>query len=214
MAWAQRDASLISRMKSGYPRFLIPPIVKELATKLLEEARPLLSTMGTHIPEDNKPKVSALLIASRQLAQACRCYLQSHDNATCAVIRATLTGGFHLDLEEQPAPVSGQPLHYDELYLVTYPSHLDKIAKAFWQHTGPGITSRWADYWLNHAQTELPLEKAQAATIVLRERVAMSQAIPVSPENVILYPTGMAGISQTVVAIKHLQGCGKVAVFG
>lgn len=201
-------------MKSGYPRFLIPLVVRELVTKLLEEARPLLSIMSAHIPEDNKPEVFALLIPSRQLAQACRSYLQSHDNALCAVIHATLAGEFHFDLEEQPAIVDDQSLHYDELYVVTYPSHLDAMAKAFWQHTGPGTTSRWADYWLNHAQTELPLEKAQAATIVLRERVAMSQEIPVTADNVILYPTGMSGISQTVVAIKDLQGCGKVAVFG
>jgi cystathionine gamma-synthase len=42
-----------------------------------------------------------------------------------------------------------------QLSVALFPDHLSKTAKAFWQHTGEGISSRQADYIRQHFQTHV-----------------------------------------------------------
>lgn len=225
LAWASRDAAFLAQMKAGYPRFFIPLVVQELATRLLDRTRPLLSTADDH--SDDKLALSALLIASHPWAQTCQSYLQRCGSAQSAVFCATLAGEVQPASQTQTAPVVGQYTDYDKLYLVTYPKYLAAEAKAFWQHTGSGISSRWAVYWLENTRcemqpvyntpTELSSKEAETAMITLRDRIARSLAVPSVPitrDHVFLHPTGMSAIGETAAVIHDLQGCGKVAIFG
>jgi cystathionine gamma-synthase len=121
-----------------------------------------------------------------------------------------------------------------EIYAVAYPADLFPQAKSFWQHTGRGISSRYASYWLEnalflqHSQLNtnsprglLPIKEANDATMMLRKRVATlysTDKLRLRSEDVFLYPTGMASICSTAnilqkLDISHSEVC-RVAVFG
>lgn len=231
MAWAQRDPGLLAQMKTGYPRFFIPLAVQELSARLLDRAKPLLSAAdgNAHHGGEGMAGLSALVIASQLSAQACQSYLQRCGSVWSLVLLATLDGSIH-DASGPPAPpAAGQHARYGELYLVTYPEHVAADAKAFWQHTGSGVSDRCAVYWLRHGQVAPPRalghgacvgfsdSEVETAAMTLRDRIARSvsgPSVPVATENVILHPTGMSAISQTASTIRNWQGRGKVAIFG
>lgn len=116
--------------------------------------------------------------------------------------------------------------------MVTYPDQLEAEAKAFWQHTGFGISSRLAAFWLKNAtplreqraglscngKTEgLPIESAQGAAVSLRQRIA-GLYNKGDASDVYLYPTGMSAIAHTAFALRsltrHTSERYRVAVFG
>ncbi|ERF72327.1 hypothetical protein EPUS_06083 [Endocarpon pusillum Z07020] len=121
-----------------------------------------------------------------------------------------------------------------DLYAVAYPEHLFPQAKSFWQHTGRGISSRYATYWLENAQflqhsrlksfstpCGLPIKEADSAKVILRKRIATlssTDTVHVRLENVYLYPTGMSSVCNIADKLQKLNtgrsdGC-RVAVFG
>lgn len=51
----------------------------------------------------------------------------------------------------RPVKKSENGSDLNEIYVVVYPQQGEKEAKAFWQHTGYGISSRRATYWLENA---------------------------------------------------------------
>ncbi|KAK6860732.1 PLP-dependent transferase [Apiospora arundinis] len=66
--WAQRDPAVLSKLQTGYPRFYVPHLVRELAKCLLD---------WMDIKRSTKPdEASADLFPSRDMALACRWYLQ------------------------------------------------------------------------------------------------------------------------------------------
>ena len=208
---------MLAQLKSGYPRFFIPHVVRELASRVLDRAKPLFSAA-----QFDQSGLAALAIASYQSAQECQSYLQRCGSTQSVVLHATLSGSL------QPVPQSQMTTadsmaNYNELYLVTHPEELAQEAKAFWQHTGSGISSRCAVYWLeydaNAPSKLLPVKETEAATATLHKRIASSfitDSVVVAPEDVILYPTGMSAISQSTKAIRSWRGRDniRVAVFG
>ena len=206
---------MLSKLKSGYPRFLIPHVVNELASRLLEKAKVLVPT--AQIDQSNS---FALLIASPRSARECQRYLQRCGSTQSVVLHATLSGSFQLVPQDQSFTAGSA--NYDEIYLVTYTDEFAGEAKAFWQHTGSGISMRHAVYWLEYnadAPRKIPTEKAEIATARLHERIASSftaDSIVVAPDDVILYPSGMSAISQSAKAIRNWRGRENIraAVFG
>lgn len=207
---------MLAQLKSGYPRFFIPQVVRELASRVLDRAKPLFSAA-----QFDQSGLAALAIASYQSAQECQSYLQRCGSTQSVVLHATLSGSLQLVPQGQMT-TTDSVTNYDELYLVTHPKELAQEAKAFWQHTGSGISSRCAIYWLEYdanAPSELPVKETEAATATLHERIASSfitDSVVVAPEDVILYPTGMSAISQSAKAIRSWRGRDniRVAVFG
>lgn len=71
------------------------------------------------------------------------------------------------DLEDENAVHS----NWAELYPVFYPAEIFKLAKAFWQHTGEGISSRHAEYYhalfdeLTPAAINLAVERSPATSM-------------------------------------------------
>ncbi|EED15893.1 cystathionine beta-lyase, putative [Talaromyces stipitatus ATCC 10500] len=224
LAWAQRDPEFLATLKTGYPRFFIPRVVLELATRVLER---------TQIPF-TEPQF-AILTATYRAAECCRSYFAkvgNHDSQViCFRFSGEITvlkeggGGGNIPSDDTPDK---------QLYAITYPERWASEGKAFWQHTGSGITSRCAVYWLEHAPflenrqiytektpANLPLEEGNKAVISMRQRIAesvSSQSLLVQIDDVTLYPAGMSAISNISLSIRSLfdrqDGIHRVAVFG
>ncbi|KAJ9491291.1 hypothetical protein VN97_g1957 [Penicillium thymicola] len=215
LGWASRDPVVLAQLKTGYPRFFIPHVVRELASRLLQKANPLSSDARIVQSE-----VSALLIASHRSALECQTYLQRCGSTESVVLHATLAGS--IEMVSQSQTLTKDSVGYDELYLITHPEDLALEAKAFWQHTGSGISSRCAVYWLEYnsaMRREIPMKEAVKAMSILHDRIASlfsTDSIKVAPSDVILYPTGMSAISQSAKAIQDWRGRNdiRVAVFG
>ncbi|KAL2166849.1 hypothetical protein VTG60DRAFT_2084 [Thermothelomyces hinnuleus] len=125
----------------------------------------------------------------------------------------------------------------EDIFLVTFPAELYLAAKAIWQHTGFGISSRRAAYWLETAPFLVPTTAPKALISpterarqlgegldALKTRIAAGQSSPpdnlhVNLSDVFLFLTGMTAITETAAAIKSLRrkdssSPPRVAVFG
>ncbi|KAM0355664.1 hypothetical protein ACHAPU_000049 [Fusarium lateritium] len=226
VAWARRDPELIAQLKTGYPRFFVPLIVGQLAERLLQwissnttpeiltiELRNLLSSPGR----------SAMMLPAIHHAWMCQTYLNAQNNGTTFVLRADFNNGVHV--------MEGSPNECDsnDIYAVVYPQELAKEAKAFWQHTGFGVSSRRATYWLENTPflgqgskslvSDLPNEDAEDAMFVVKQRIAdllSTETNGLDVDDVLLYPTGMSAIVHTADIVQHFITTTKktVAIFG
>jgi cystathionine gamma-synthase len=216
LAWAERDPEFLARLKTGYPRFFIPRAVLELSRRVLKKATP-------------GPGLFALLLSSYEAAEACHAYLQKFGNFNGKVLHVKYSS----DIEIAHQRHSKCHDHSADIYAVTYTEHVAGEAKAFWQHTGSGISGRCAVYWLEHGPLQrgltsssitppvLPFEDADRAVQILRKRIARdlsTSSIDIQTGDVFLYPTGMSAIKNTVLGIQklsdHEQKPNRVAVFG
>lgn len=153
----------------------------------------------------------------------CKEYLNTQDKGQTFVLQVDFNKGvrFAKDLTKKCT--------LDEIYAVVYPQGLAVEAKAFWQHTGFGISSRRATYWLenapflNHASKSctghLPDEEASESKLEVQKRIAdlfSTDTNTLDVDDVFLYPSGMSSISHTADTIRHLNTNGKatVAIFG
>jgi cystathionine gamma-synthase len=117
----------------------------------------------------------------------------------------------------------------NEIYAVVYPQDLAKEAKAFWQHTGFGVSSRRATYWFENAPflhqgssssaTDLPNQEAEDAKLVVQQRIAdllSTETNSLDVDDVFLYPSGMSAIAHTADTVRYFTTPTKrtVAIFG
>lgn len=216
--WGQRDEELISKMKAGYPRFFIPLIVRKLAARIVERTK--------HCKDGSQ----ALLFPCAIMAKACQRFFASKGQHDEFIVLAVALDGEvqHLDTGvAQPYSV------HDAIYAVTYPDHHAATAKAFWQHTGLGISTRCAHFWMDtlsgvglksgseHSTAQvLPHAEADDAKQEIRARLAEHNScteLNIGPQDVVLYHTGMAAIyhsGRLVQSRAKQSGHPKVVVFG
>ncbi|KAH7185313.1 pyridoxal phosphate-dependent transferase [Fusarium flagelliforme] len=226
VAWARREPDLISQLKTGYPRFFVPLVVGQLAEQLLQ--RISSESASDELPPELRvllaePGRSAMLLPASHHARMCEEYLNTQDKGQTFVLQADFSKGvrFAKDLTKKCT--------LDEIYAVVYPRGLAVEAKAFWQHTGFGVSSRRATYWLenapflNHASRSytghLPDEEASESKLEVQKRIAdlfSTDTNRLDVDDIFLYPSGMSSISHTADTIQHLNTNGKatVAIFG
>jgi cystathionine gamma-synthase len=228
-------------MKTGYPRFFTPRIVHRLAMRLLEKQQSEQQTAGAK----QQGERLAILLDTVRHAQLCRKSLPEWGApetervcpADIGVYVVAWEGRITAVTEEENRLVQFPPsrdVGEEDIILVSYPSQLALQAKAFWQHTGFGISSRRATHWLENApflepqvpkSIPSPAERSDSvrqALAALKERTAAGQsstAVSVQPSDVFLFPTGMTAIAKLADAIKHLRPPTpntpyRVAVFG
>ncbi|KAF2755295.1 PLP-dependent transferase [Pseudovirgaria hyperparasitica] len=241
VAWAERDPKLLLKLKTGYPRFFIPRVVLQLGSRILEEAASssiqihsgsAWSDAQTVVSGDSLAvSSSVLLLSSLTAARMCHQFLSRNDSQYGPILRIRFPGVIHIvgdaDVEtDHIVPTS-------DIYAVTYAEGSIDEAKAFWQHTGFGITSRCAVYWLQHAfqlqpelpcrelPSKLPLKEAGCAYTALQSRIASQMStkqVEVLSRDVILFPTGMSAITNIALGVRSMQEkklrVGHVAVFG
>ncbi|KAF8438197.1 pyridoxal phosphate-dependent transferase [Boletus edulis BED1] len=129
VGYEEGEKRVVDSMVSGYPRFFIHPSIQKLAN-ICEQK---FGVKG----EKN------LLCASKKIADQCRTFIVSR-----AALAATPA---HIRLVQYvicPEDHSSQTRQRAELHIVFFPANLSPIAKQFWQHTGLGISSRFAEYCL------------------------------------------------------------------
>ncbi|KAI9228572.1 MAG: pyridoxal phosphate-dependent transferase [Piptocephalis tieghemiana] len=130
VGYEEGDPAIVSRMKCGYPRFFLHPLIVELS----------------RVCEDHfaNPEETCLLLPSRSVARRCQAFLDASSGPVPSRIvewRVNPAIG-PLDPEEEE---SLRPL---TLFILLFPLAEWSIAKAYWQHTGEGISSRQAHHCL------------------------------------------------------------------
>ncbi|RIA95122.1 pyridoxal phosphate-dependent transferase [Glomus cerebriforme] len=133
---------VVSRMKSGYPRFFIQPQIKKLITICDEKFA--------------KSTETCLLFPSRKPAQRCRDFIRQFYKQTTPTSLSTSIPCVRLaEITVIPPDQTKSPLQGSvTLHVVLFPKDAFSMAKLYWQHTGEGISSRCAEYSLNIIQAK------------------------------------------------------------
>ena len=226
-------------MQGGYPRFFIHPIVSTLAECIAKKFDSPSVVGGPPQIQQDPPRM-AMLFPSRQRASHCEQFLLDNAKDTKESRITTLP----LSVSSSRA-WSGHDYHVTwshlEFYAVLYPSDLFSLAKLFWQHTGFGISSRYAECCLQninklglfdphamnsyglveHLLEVLGIKDDKKCKDTLRRRIASEKTSlgrhVVSRRDVFLYPSGMCAITNMAEAILAMTGnqetC-KVVIYG
>lgn len=233
LAWARREPDLLAQLKAGYPRFFVPLRVEELSGKLLRwvaAGQNCNATQGRMPLETSVVEKLALLFPSEHMAQEGLQHLTVHNREAISIVHVTWDGQVRFVDGCHSTP---RPTGIGHVYALIYPRQLATEGKAFWQHTGYGISSRYAAFWLDnapflhgagtpHSYNLVMLQKeANEATAIIRNRISSllsSKANEVGIEAVQIYHTGMSAISHVATALRSLKGGGQkrcqVVVFG
>ncbi|RDL30793.1 uncharacterized protein BP5553_10138 [Venustampulla echinocandica] len=126
LGWATRKPDVINKMKSGYPRFFIHPMITHLASLVVKKYGVESSTL------------LAMLFPTSDVAERCAAYISKYHQdpqlQTMHVVpkwESTLTG------------------KWTSIHAVLFSPENFPYAKKFWQHTGEGISSRRAELCLS-----------------------------------------------------------------
>ncbi|KAL3600910.1 hypothetical protein FPOAC2_05163 [Fusarium poae] len=164
-----------------------------------------------------------MLLSAGHHAKMCQKYLNAQNKGAVFALRADFNKGVYL------AETVYKKCALDEMYAVVYPRELATEAKAFWQHTGFGVSSRRATHWLESAPVlnrdnkpptrHLQNEEAADTKVLVQKRIARlfsTETNNLDVDDVFLYPSGMSSISHTADTIAHLTTDMKrtVAIFG
>ena len=145
MGYEEGDPQIIKAMKSGYPRFVFNPFVKRLFTFCLER-------FGTLDQE-------CLVLEDKVATQECRIFMKQRITIEMGQeARDIRLVQFMLNASEKAFDKDEEP---PVLYIILFPKSYSKIAKSFWQHTGRGISSRFAEFCLIKLQILFPVLPAQ-----------------------------------------------------
>lgn len=241
VGWANRDPSVLALLQTGYPRFFIHRLVDKLAARLLHWARhetEWTRLSGMRSGEDGeRPAQLAMLFPHVRMAWSCMEHLRgveedepNEDATSTFAFEANLAGDFEPVSSGKASSISGS---FRSLCVVVYPDRLFKEAKAFWQHTGFGVSSRHAVYWFENASflqkgmvprerlSPLPLAAAKDTADTIKQRISelfSSTSSPVQADDIFLYPTGMSAIASSASTLRALHRVSsepfQVAVFG
>lgn len=118
---------VVSKMKTGYPRFFIHLIIQELEKEILRQY--------------GNPNEKVMLFPSRRTAQRCQAFFHDKRPAISANVRL-------LHLEPTPSQLKNTKYVLSKLSCVFFPAEEFPTAKQVWQHSGDGIQSRRAEFCL------------------------------------------------------------------
>ncbi|KAL9099819.1 MAG: hypothetical protein Q9163_004732 [Psora crenata] len=220
LGWATRDPAILNIMKTGYPRFFIHRLIVSLGERLCERF--------------GRTSQMAMPFCCHQYAHQCKIYLESkRDDVQTNEIRA-------MRFAMRPLARARHQINWDqaELHVIFYPHDLFPYVKEFWQHTGFGISSRYAAYCLDRiggvqecnsqeladqgAISEISVGTSEDAQMKqsLRKFIAGLASSPdtsLSAEHVHLFPTGMSGISKIAEILASITASQKqttIVVYG
>lgn len=81
------------------------------------------------------------LFPTAHAAEACVAYLKRH--AEPAFVNEFDIKAAHIPLDDNSRSLAGRAAL--DVFCVTFPAELKKLGKSFWQHTGAGVSSRYAE---------------------------------------------------------------------
>ncbi|KAH3660003.1 hypothetical protein OGAPHI_007208 [Ogataea philodendri] len=127
---------VVNKMHSGYPRFFVHSKVKELS-RLLE----------LNYAKDNE---KSMIFPTYEVAKRCREFIKSKTLLpNCSIRILQLSTAPPKTDEEKSFKVETQ------IAVVFFPGSEFSLAKAYWQHTGEGVSSRLGEYVLNELGEKL-----------------------------------------------------------
>lgn len=184
------DPAFNQSIKSGYPRFKIHFKIEELQDFLVKNY--------------GRKGECAMIFGSQYAAKRSREFLQKREPG----VRPRI-----LELNPPKSPIKSEDPFQATIWAILCPEQYMPLLKQYWQHTGEGISSRHAQYFLESSmqsddrQSEifveeklgrnLTLSKASEAKLSVRTRLAdelNKYANRVSIDDVNLCPTGMTAI--------------------
>ncbi|OLL22673.1 putative cystathionine gamma-synthase, partial [Neolecta irregularis DAH-3] len=140
VAYEEGERWIHECMKSGYPRFFINPIIRQLGLACLQKF--------------GKPEEEAMIFPSEQISQRFKQFVGRYSDS--------LNGRFVSDIHTVhllASSYTNESLDHGKseltahIFVAFFHPSLSKVAKAFWQHTGEGISSRMAEYFLQQLRT-------------------------------------------------------------
>lgn len=185
------DPAFIASIKSGYPRFKIHFKIEELQEFLVKN----YSRQGENV----------MVFGAGPAARRAREFALKREPSLKPRI---------LELNPPRSPFTSSEDSFEAtIWALFFPEQYSPLFKQFWQHTGEGISSRHAQYFLESAvqaedrQPEIYVEeklgrnltfsRASEAKLSVRTRLADELnkfSKRVSVEDITLYPTGMTAI--------------------
>ncbi|KAK5173185.1 Cystathionine gamma-synthase [Saxophila tyrrhenica] len=128
IGYEEGESWVVDKMQCGYPRFFIHKSIEKLASSIIKQ-------------HGDTATDKAMLLPSHRCASRCSVFLKSQNpDIDPSRIR-------HLDfVPRQDHHDSHSSFVQPRVSAVIYPRDLWPTAKAFWQHTGEGISSRRADF--------------------------------------------------------------------
>ncbi|TPX68687.1 hypothetical protein SpCBS45565_g02907 [Spizellomyces sp. 'palustris'] len=156
VGYEEGDERVHSALQSGYPRFVYH-----------EQVRKIMALCEKKFAKSSE---TCLVLPSRRVAEECRDFLHSHSQP----VRSPASGSisFRPNISSSPSrrslvriaefavtpthnpysPQSDDPstsiVSSFQIYVVLFPCEAKGIAKQFWQHSGEGISSRFAEHCL------------------------------------------------------------------
>ncbi|KAI4955761.1 hypothetical protein J4E91_001622 [Alternaria rosae] len=128
VGYEEGEEWVISKMKTGYPRFFIHKIIQAFAAAIVEK--------------HGKEGESAMLFPTNATASRCQeFFLRQAPDLDASQVRI-------LDLVPAAERARSEELQIisPRVSAVLFPKDRFNIAKAFWQHSGDGVSSRRAEY--------------------------------------------------------------------
>lgn len=110
---------------------------------------------------------------------------------------------------EESVPTRTEVAFADRVHVVVLPTGSKDTAKAFWQHSGEIISSRYADHILGERLSGLTEDDPKS---VLRQRVA--NMVDAAADDVFLFPSGMAAVYAGYRAFQRLSPTARSLQFG
>ncbi|KAG2008623.1 cystathionine gamma-synthase [Coprinopsis cinerea AmutBmut pab1-1] len=195
VGYEEGEKRVVEKMVTGYPRFFIHLSVQKLAA-ICEHKY----AVGNE---------RCMLFPSKKVAELCRSFIQHRSGVLGKPVSARIVDLLICPDESQPqsngttngttntttAEANGKPCSESiantcaELHIVLFPGDAFSVAKEFWQHTGLGISSRFAEKCLSL----LPKED--------RNRTVKAVERPVSPVQRRGLPAGR-GFNKHYSAVK------------
>lgn len=146
---ATRDTNVLNQMQTGYPRFFIHRTIKKLAGHIVErfgdidrDGSSVDARSSTEREDGSKNKTLAMLFPCGKHVLQCAEFLKPQASTSRRVIT------LRLGLASECLELDWVDWAKAEFYAVLFPSDLFPLAKSFWQHTGFGVSSRYAEFCL------------------------------------------------------------------
>ncbi|KAI1872615.1 hypothetical protein JX265_005495 [Neoarthrinium moseri] len=200
LQWARKSQNILARMRSGYPRFFVHSLVQELAD---------------HAKRLGPPGVTCLPFSTAVAAADCCRWIAGQVGPEQAGA-FSMTSKIPLD-----DTVHSDHSVWVDVHLVWVSPQHYSLAKAFWQHTGEGISSRRALACLRNLEslkygsncgikkeiTTLHSSAYEAKRFVRAQLASyLSPSAGVRSErDIFLYASGMKAIYDTFRAVLGMQ---------
>lgn len=146
VGYEEGEKRIVDSMVTGYPRFFIHLSIQKVrfisGVALIGPDYIQLANICEQKFGVNGEK--CLLCPSKRIADQCRMFILNR-----AALAGTPTQVRLVQYSICPEDSSAQTRQSAELHIVLFPANIFPIAKQFWQHTGLGISSRFAEHCLS-----------------------------------------------------------------